>query len=525
MGINFHKNKLIYLRLAMLHLAMLIVFANTLHAQTPTPTPVKKSNKIETIDGTKYYIHLVEKGQTLYSISRTYSTTVDKVLFYNQEATDGIKPGDELKIPTISAIPVTPAATATKKEDETKPVTAKVTTTAPPTVDPELQKAITNLSTDQVPVTHKDTSINNIPGSEVHVALFLPLNLISTDNINVEKIAHGDDKFAEDTKIGIEFYEGIKLAFDSLRKLDFALFLHIYDTDVDSLAFIKLLNKSELTEMDLIIGPLYGSKFDLVLKFAKYNNINILSPTLLGNNMLLGNPNVSKVKPSYMTQADVLAKFVTENYAGQNIIVFNSANVRDKPYLNIFKKTANPILIKSKKDTVKEVTFTSLKNFISKTKPNIVVVPSTDRSFVTEAVNKLYSHKQDTKDSVIVLGFNNFQEIESLDFGYLDFLHAIISSYTDIDYQHSETKSFILKYRNEFHTEPSQYAISGYDIGLYYFSALYKYGSAFQNKLPELKAKGIQTEFDFYQTTDGSGYENKGVGIFKFENYSYKRIK
>ncbi len=259
--------------------------------------------------------------------------------------------------------------------------------------------------------------------------------------------------------------------------------------------------------------------------------------------MLLGNPNVSKTTPSYATQAEELAKYVAEKFSGQNIIVFNSANPKDKPYINTFKKIINPLLQKNKSDTVKEVTLTTLKDFIINAetqanpnkdiktfkvlsaKPNVVVIPSTNQSFVTEAVNKLFLLRQEKGDSIIAVGMSNFQDMESLDFSYLASLHTIVSSYEFLDYNNSSTKKIILKYRNEYKTEPTQYVFSGFDVGYFYLSGLQKYGNALQLKLPELKQKGIQTEFNFVQSDITSGYENKGLGIMQFENYSYIRKK
>ncbi len=515
-------------------LLFLLPLGQGLCAQQP-PT-IKKSDKIEVIDGKKYFIHSVEKGQTLYSIAKTYSTTVDIILANNQEAVDGIRFGDKLKVPysgNTEAVKkeIEKQSTTTQTTSTPKTATAKTTRPADSTATHKPRPAtdLKNTATASMPIPKKDSVVSNPenvkPIGDIHVATFLPLDLSTVEIIDIEKIVHGDEKIPEDTRIGIEFYEGMKIAFDSLKKQGFQGFLHIYDSDVDSASFAKLLRKPELKEMDLIIGPLYGKRFDLVLKFAKENKINIVSPTLMGNHMLLGNPNTSKITPSYITQTEELAKYVAEKYATQNILIFNSTNPKDKPYLNTFKRTANPILQNEKADTVKEATFATLKNFISKTKPNIIIIPSTNQSFVTEAINKLYLHKQENKDSLIVLGLSNFQDIESLDFGYLKTLNAIVSSHTFIDYGNNETKKFILKYRNEFKTDPSSYAFAGFDAGYYYLSGLQKHGNAFQQKLPEIKYKGLQSEFNFFQSDPNSGYENRGVGIMKFENYSYVRVK
>ncbi|MBI3500825.1 MAG: ABC transporter substrate-binding protein [Bacteroidetes bacterium] len=496
-------------------LAVMLSGVEASFSQQFQPTPIKKSEKIETIDGKKFYIHHVEKSQTLYSIAKTYGTTVDIVLSNNPDAIDGLKAGDKLKIPFLAEAKKEITAIKDIKENIIHPVSTASTI---PTI----------------PLQNKDTVVK--PIADIHVAVFLPLSLSAMENRNAEN-------FPEETKMGIEFYEGIKMAYDSLKKQGFKGHLHIYDAGVDSAGMAKLLSKPELKTMNLFIGPLSSKKFEAVLKIARENKINIVSPTLQGNTILLGNPNVSKTTPSYATQAEALAKYAAEKFAGQNIILFNSASAKDKPYINMFRKTINPLLKKANADTVKEVTFTTLKDFlihaetqpnpnkeiktfkVLSAKPNIVVIPSTNPSIVTEAVNKLFLYTQQNGDSIIVLGMSNFQEIESLDFGYLNALHVIISSYELVDYNNPQTKKIILNYRSDYKTEPTRYVFSGFDAGYFYLSGLQKYGTALQSKLPELKQKGIQTEFNFVQSDIASGYENKGVGIMKFENYSYTRVK
>ncbi len=63
-----------------------------------------KSTDVKTINGKKYYIHKVEKGQSLYAIVKIYNMDVNSILAENDEAIDGLKPGQELKIPFESLL-------------------------------------------------------------------------------------------------------------------------------------------------------------------------------------------------------------------------------------------------------------------------------------------------------------------------------------------------------------------------------------------------------------------------------------
>lgn len=62
-------------------------------------TEVHKTRSSATIGGIKYYLHTVEKGQTLFAIAKCYGIDVNDLVIENPDAIDGIKPGQVLKIP------------------------------------------------------------------------------------------------------------------------------------------------------------------------------------------------------------------------------------------------------------------------------------------------------------------------------------------------------------------------------------------------------------------------------------------
>jgi hypothetical protein len=84
-------------------LALLLVLFNfqfsifTLNAQKPGTTPVKVSNEKQMIHGRKYYVHIVERGQTVYSISKAYKvSSYDAVTHVDIHA---LHPGDTVWLP------------------------------------------------------------------------------------------------------------------------------------------------------------------------------------------------------------------------------------------------------------------------------------------------------------------------------------------------------------------------------------------------------------------------------------------
>ncbi len=71
-----------------------VVFAQTV--KIPISTVIQEH------DGKQYYVHTVQKGQTLYSIAKAYQVGLDEIYYANPEAKQGILTGQKLWIPTVN---------------------------------------------------------------------------------------------------------------------------------------------------------------------------------------------------------------------------------------------------------------------------------------------------------------------------------------------------------------------------------------------------------------------------------------
>ncbi|MDE5637507.1 MAG: LysM peptidoglycan-binding domain-containing protein, partial [Alistipes sp.] len=65
---------------------------------------IEKSQTIVYINGAKYYIHTVQKGETLYALSKLYGVGEPVILASNPEMTDGLKADANIKIPVIGDV-------------------------------------------------------------------------------------------------------------------------------------------------------------------------------------------------------------------------------------------------------------------------------------------------------------------------------------------------------------------------------------------------------------------------------------
>ncbi len=103
----------------------LVTFA---YAQVPV---IVKSTERAKINGKIYYVHIVKKGETLYSLARVYEVTIDQLTQDNPELANGLKEGQSLKIlasslgtaPDTTPVVHAPATVVPAATPATKPST------------------------------------------------------------------------------------------------------------------------------------------------------------------------------------------------------------------------------------------------------------------------------------------------------------------------------------------------------------------------------------------------------------------
>ena len=462
----------------------------------------KKKPVVSTVsDTSNYKLHKVEKGQTLYSISKQYGVSVDKIKFLNPELKEGLKEGQIIK---ISSLLVSSDKKGNVKSSEIKQ-----------------EKIIPKENANQkiIPEKSSHSIYEGELKEEYNIAFFLPFHSEEANAMDMENLTKGLEQFPNKTRIALQYYEGALIALDSLKKQKLKIRLFVYDVDdIDSLYMVKLLKKPELAEMDLIIGPLYGSSFLPVSKFAKEKNIPIVSPFTQANKILFNNEYVCKVAPSTILQVEQMARFVADTFSTQNIILVNNNSDKEASFYSTFKTNANQLLLERKKDTIKEARgYGGVQSFLNKSKVNVIVLPSNNQSYVSDFLSNL--NILSDKYQIVLFGMQNWLNFDNLDFEYLTNLSVHIPDNNFVEYDSLTTKKFIKAFREKYNTDPDPYAFQGFDVTYYFVTALQKYGTGFLEKLDDYKLDGVGNGFDFYQYPANSGFENKFVFILQYKDH------
>jgi len=467
-----------------------------------------RSNVIEKTDGKSYYIHTIKKGQTLYMISRAYGADVNEVIRENPEVKEGIYAGQKIRIPVTKSDepikknvkPVVP-----KQKEPVNPLPSPTTPTTPPTP----QEAVPEIVLPCGQNTAAKRSIYN-------VALMIPLYLNEIDQVNMDTVPVNLEETYNSLRF-IQFYEGFKIALDSLQMSGAKINIYVYDAVKDTNATHWMISKSEMKKMDLIIGLMYSRNFQIVAEFARKYNIPIVNPISERDQIIEGNPMVLKVRPSLKSQVPELVEYISKSFQNGNIIIIRDVQFIDTEQPENLKqacldKSMNVHLING---------YGGAFEVFSREKENILVVFSDNKVFTLELFTKLNEFRNDYK--LTIIGLPHWDEMEGLEPEYLVNLKTHMLAASFIDYDDPEVKKFVLRYQDSYKIDPDILAFQGFDIAFYFLSALIKYGKAFDHCICEFRLKSLKTVFHFLQSP-GNGFENQHWEMYKFEDYRVKRV-
>ena len=183
-----------------------------------------RSTVTEKIDGREYYIHTVKRGQTLYMISKAYGVDVNEVIRENPQVREGIKSDQKIRIPMPGQSK--PDQKEQSQGDQQKNKAAAKAGAAEKQAKPVKKDTVVVV---ELPCGKDSTSKKAV----YKVALMIPLFLGSVEGLATE---NPDPKILDEAPAFqfLPFYEGFRMALDSLESAGISVRLYVYDVDKDT---------------------------------------------------------------------------------------------------------------------------------------------------------------------------------------------------------------------------------------------------------------------------------------------------
>jgi len=465
-----------------------------------------RSDQTRVIDGKKFFVHEVKKGQTLYSISKAYDLPMEDIIETNPEIRQGLKANQTLLIPDRNEL-----LPAELPPAELPPLTDSIVIDQNTgEMHVETNKQPMSIETGGFIMQHP-CGLKPDAGKEVYnVALMMHLFLKEVDFINTKAPTQKEIESYNALRY-IQFYEGFLIAVDSLRKTGLNLNLYVYSLETSPSATSALLKKPEMEKMNLIVGMLFNRDFEIVASWAKDHGIPVVSPISERESQVEGNPMVIKIRPSYISEGTALAEYLYEHHPYSHILLVRSWEEESKIMAEQIHAKCQALNL-----DVNAVSQDDLVDKLITGAENAVVVVSSQKTFVLNILSQL--NADTLGHTYTVFGLPRWDEFEGMDYQYLEKARAHIFVPSWIDYSRPDVKRLVQLFRESYKTEPDNLAFQGFDVAWYFLNALKQYGEGFSDCLMEITIKPLQTEYKFRQH-NGDGWENHHWEVFRYDNY------
>ena len=449
------------------------------------------------VNGQSVTEHIVVKGNTLYSISKTYGISVESL----QEANPNIL-GNSISIGDTLIIVV-----GEESMPVTEPVVQDTVESSPHKVEYEMYKvkkrdtpedlarqwgfssmkaffslnpdartdwkkgmilvkpvvpgSFVEVATDSIPTeTEADTAVVRELITDVKILGLLPF---------FHKHYINETPLAKRSPLALSFRQGMELAIEQLNDSSLSIDITYADTYNHTDSLRLAIERNPLDSFDLIVGPLYSKRVFEISKYAQAHRvISPLSKNVSINATPLQNAVVAE-EHQWQTIVDLIANRQELHSALQNprkALIVAKNNEKTQSTLNeLFSAFQSPTIILSG-DKWRENTQLSSLN------PSIyydLIIYDNDPAFVLDVLRNLRSGQA---SYTWYTNENQISEngITSDNFAREKEVICAFSSY--VDYTSEENMVMVEAFRTKFGNQPDEYALKGYDIIQFYLRNL-----------------------------------------------------
>ena len=422
--------------------------------------------------------HKVKKKETVFGISREYGLTIEELIKANPEMN---MPGYELKKGMILKIPYS-------KADMEAAEAAKAAQAAQARKAEEVARA----------------AADDVRSREIRLGIMLPLHNINGDGRRMT-----------------EYYRGVLMACDSLKKQGLSIDVHAWNTAEDGNIY-KVLEDPAAAKCDLIIGPLYSKQMDALSAFVTKHDIRLVIPFSINAPQLTTNRNIFQVYQSPTEQNEVIIARFIERFKNYHTVVVDCNDSTSKKGIFTFglrrqmEQRGMDAVVTNLKST--EASFSKA---FSRTKPNVVILNTGRSQELGVAFSKINGLKA------------NEPELDITMFGYTDWL-LYTRTYLENFYKYNTyipsvfyynplsvgTQRFERKYRQNFRSDMQsslpRFAITGFDHAYFFLKGLHKYGKSFNGAEGMFGYPPVQTPLKFERYGNG-GLRNRTMMFIHYQ--------
>lgn len=392
-------------------------------------------------------VHEVQKGETLYSLSKLYNVSISEILSVNPELSERskkLKKGYLLNIPR--------AANSNQNE-----------TTALP------------------------------PNEAFKLAVILPFTANSTISERV-----------------IEFYRGVLLATNAAKEAGYNIEISAFNEPAQKENMESVLGELQNAQFDFIIGPLYPTHFNELCLYANQNKQRIVIPFSSKVAQINSNPYLYLLNtPSALGHQKAIQLFKS-SFKPSRVIIVRTAKADKQEFTNELMQhlLSEKYEIQTLPSTFFAE---DLKRVLTTKLNNVFVFDGSDWDETYKMLQTIADFKSSNPNyKISTVGHNEWQNCAMENADILHDTNAFILASDYYNAYNTAVIDFEETYKRWFNKYPIIYhprmGELGYDCGLFMLNALALHGNNFNEQ--EVNANYLQTNLKFEKVASDGGYAN-----------------
>ncbi|MBA4140274.1 MAG: hypothetical protein H0X70_07170 [Segetibacter sp.] len=362
------------------------------------------------------------------------------------------------------------------------------------------------------------------------VAIFAPLYI--DDAFEGSTYTLGKSNLPKNILPGLEFYNGVMMAVDSLSHEGVNMEVSVYDTKQSSRSLSQILADPELSNTGLLIAAITNT-FELkqFSQLCAVKNIPLISATYPNTVGVTGNPNFVLLNSSFSTHLEGLYKYMQRFYLSSNIIAIKQTGTTEdfiKNYFTTLNKVNSSAPLKIKWVDLKEgFTPDALARNLDSTKNNIVFVASPAENFGLNVVKALSSKINYRSTAIGMPTWDRMSELNSDDCKNVEIVFSTPFIYSSNN--PALSSAIIKKYQSTYYSRPSDMVYKGFETAYHFGKLLAKHKNDLINNLSD-KEFTLFNQFDIQpvkttRNTDKPDYlENKKLYFIKKQSGNLKSV-
>lgn len=418
--------------------------------------------------------HVVKRGETLYSISRVYNVSVSEIERANPMLSNSkLRANMELVIPVKRT--QLDGEDALRAENEAN----RLLSATKPSLKVDVLK----------------------------VGLLLPfLDETSKGHLRLQ-----------------EFYEGFLLAVEKLKNERTNIELYVFEIGKgnNTRKLESLLGTLEMQSLDLVIGGANDAQIKVLSDFSKAHNVKYVVPFSVSNTEVLNNFNIFQANSPQNSTHIKVSNFFINSFKKSNIVFVNGGKNDKSDFISQLQTDLRKNNIKYESVSLTSALSTTILSMLSSAKENIIVPTSSDSETLKSVIGEL--KKVQESNSTYTFRLFGYPDWKTFDIAITNELHQFNTQiYATFHYDETDaaTRQFNEAFRKWYGRDLMdlypRYGIWGYDIGLYFMTALKQYGTQFEQNIHRVRVNTLQHAFHFERANNWGGFINSALYIIQY---------